>query len=86
MSPLTIFLIFVVVITSVLVAYLTKQFQEENLLYSKFKTMKNTSNKTKTIEKEKIIAETLNGRFAMLGLVAAIGAYLTTGQIIPGFV
>ncbi len=86
MSPLTIFLIFVVVITSVLVAYLTKQFQEENLLYSKFKTMKNTSNKTKTIEKEKIVAETLNGRFAMLGLVAAIGAYLTTGQIIPGFV
>ena len=86
MSPLTIFLIFVVAITSVLVAYLTKQFQEENLLYSKFKTMKNTSNKTKTIEKEKIVAETLNGRFAMLGLVAAIGAYLTTGQIIPGFV
>ena len=86
MSPLAIFLIFVVVITSVLVAYLTKQFQEENLLYSKFKTMKNTSNKTKTIEKEKIVAETLNGRFAMLGLVAAIGAYLTTGQIIPGFV
>ena len=86
MSPLTFFLIFVVSLTSVLVAYLTKQFQEENLIYSKIKTMKNTSNKTKTIEKEKIVAETLNGRFAMLGLVAAIGAYLTTGQIIPGFV
>ena len=86
MSSLTIFLIFVVSLTSVLVAYLTKQFQEENLIYSKIKTMKNTSNKTKTIEKEKIVAETLNGRFAMLGLVAAIGAYLTTGQIIPGFV
>jgi len=42
--------------------------------------------KTKTIEKEKLVAETLNGRFAMLGLVAALGAYLTTGQIIPGFV
>ena len=41
---------------------------------------------TKTVEKEKVVAETLNGRFAMLGLVAAIGAYLTTGQIIPGFV
>ena len=86
MSSLTIFLIFVVSLTSVLVAYLTKQFQEENLIYSNIKTMKNTSNKTKTIEKEKIVAETLNGRFAMLGLVAAIGAYLTTGQIIPGFV
>ena len=44
------------------------------------------SNKTKPIEKEKVVAETINGRFAMLGLVAAIGAYLTTGQIIPGFV
>ena len=44
------------------------------------------SNKTKTIEKEKVVAETINGRFAMLGLVAAIGAYLTTGQIIPGVV
>ena len=42
--------------------------------------------KTKTIEKEKVVAETLNGRFAMIGLIAAIGAYLTTGQIIPGFV
>ena len=45
-----------------------------------------TNSKTKTIEKEKVVAEKLNGRFAMLGLVAAIGAYLTTGQIIPGFV
>ena len=45
-----------------------------------------TNLKTKKIEKEKVFAEILNGRFAMLGLVAAIGAYLTTGQIIPGFV
>ncbi len=29
-------------------------------------------------------AERLNGRLAMIGFVAAIGAYLTTGQIIPG--
>ena len=35
----------------------------------------------KKIEKEK-----LNGRFAMLGFIAAVGAYLTTGQIIPGIV
>ena len=45
-----------------------------------------TNNKEKKIEQEKIVAETLNGRFAMIGLIAAIGAYLTTGQIIPGFV
>ena len=48
--------------------------------------MSETSKKIKTIEKEKVVAETLNGRFAMIGLIAAIGAYLTTGQIIPGFV
>ena len=29
-------------------------------------------------------AERLNGRLAMIGFVAAVGAYLTTGQIIPG--
>ena len=46
--------------------------------------MKNSE--TKLIEKEKIIAEKLNGRFAMMGFLALIGAYLTTGQIIPGFV
>tara|TARA_B100000941_G_scaffold241803_1_gene185500 strand:- start:2519 stop:2647 length:129 start_codon:yes stop_codon:yes gene_type:complete len=40
----------------------------------------------KEIEKQKVVAEKLNGRFAMLGIVAALGAYLTTGQIIPGFV
>ena len=41
---------------------------------------------SKTIEKEKIVAEKLNGRFAMIGFIALVGAYLTTGQIIPGFV
>ena len=29
-------------------------------------------------------AELLNGRLAMLGIVAALGAYALTGQIIPG--
>ena len=29
-------------------------------------------------------AEKVNGRLAMLGFVAAVGAYATTGQIIPG--
>ena len=45
-----------------------------------------TNSKEKKIEQEKVVAETLNGRFAMIGLIAAIGAYLTTGQIIPGCV
>ena len=29
-------------------------------------------------------AERLNGRLAMLGVIAALGAYALTGQIIPG--
>ena len=29
-------------------------------------------------------AEKLNGRFAMLRIVAALGAYAVTGQLIPG--
>ena len=29
-------------------------------------------------------AEMANGRWAMIGFVAAIGAYTITGQIIPG--
>ena len=29
-------------------------------------------------------AERLNGRLAMLGVIAALGAYGLTGQIIPG--
>ena len=37
----------------------------------------------KPIEPQKIVAETINGRLAMLGIVAGLGAYLTTGQIIP---
>tara|TARA_A100001388_G_scaffold217833_1_gene168337 strand:+ start:108 stop:368 length:261 start_codon:yes stop_codon:yes gene_type:complete len=86
MSPLSSFLAVIVLFTVILVAYLTKQFQKENLNYLSSNQMKSTNKKVKTIEKEKVVAETLNGRFAMIGLIAAMGAYLTTGQIIPGFV
>ena len=37
------------------------------------------------LETEKIIAEKLNGRLAFVGVFALIGAYLSTGQIIPGY-
>ena len=86
MSPLSVFLAVIVFFTAILVAYLTKQFQNENLNYLISNPITNSNTKVKTIEKEKVFAETLNGRFAMLGLIAAVGAYLTTGQIIPGFV
>ena len=45
-----------------------------------------TPNYKKGLEAEKLVAEKLNGRLAMLGIIAGIGAYLTTGQLIPGFV
>ena len=86
MTPLAGFLIFIVLLTSLVIAYLTKQFQDENLIYSNNNQIVNRNSKNKTVEKEKVVAETVNGRFAMIGLIAAVGAYLTTGQIIPGFV
>ena len=86
MSPLSAFLILVVSLTILVIAYLTKQFQEENLIYSKKNEVQKINYNIKIVENEKVVAETLNGRFAMIGLIAAVGAYLTTGQIIPGFV
>tara|TARA_Y100001938_G_C7734664_1_gene256354 strand:- start:156 stop:293 length:138 start_codon:yes stop_codon:yes gene_type:complete len=35
---------------------------------------------------EKVVAERINGQAAIIGCIALIGAYATTGQIIPGFV
>ena len=40
----------------------------------------------RNIDPQKITAEKLNGRFAILGVIALIGAYVSTGQIIPGMV
>tara|TARA_Y100001968_G_C19344148_1_gene711149 strand:- start:39 stop:182 length:144 start_codon:yes stop_codon:yes gene_type:complete len=44
------------------------------------------STKIGSVEPQKIIAERVNGWAAMLGFIAAVGAYLTTGQIIPGVI
>jgi len=43
-------------------------------------------NNTKELEAEKLTAERINGYAALFGCVALVGAYATTGQIIPGFV
>jgi len=40
--------------------------------------------KTEVYETHNDKAEKLNGRAAMLGVIAALGAYALTGQIIPG--
>ena len=47
--------------------------------------MKKVSQKPQ-VEPEKLIAQPINGWAAMMGFWAAVGAYLTTGQIIPGVV
>ncbi|WP_269610540.1 high light inducible protein [Prochlorococcus marinus] len=48
--------------------------------------MKNQTTETPRVEEGKVIAERLNGYTASVGCLALVGAYLTTGQIIPGFV
>ena len=48
--------------------------------------MKNSTSENPRLEEGKIIAERLNGYAAFFGCWALIGAYLTTGQIIPGIV
>ena len=48
--------------------------------------MSNQNNNVRKIDPEKVTAERLNGYAALLGCVALVGAYATTGQIIPGFV
>ena len=40
----------------------------------------------RNIDTQKIAAEKLNGRFALLGVIALVGSYITTGQIIPGMI
>ena len=43
-------------------------------------------NQNRNIDPQKTKAEKLNGRFAIVGLVALVGAYITTGQIVPGVI
>ena len=48
--------------------------------------MKKQTTETRRVEEGKVIAERLNGLAASIGCLALVGAYLTTGQIIPGVV
>ena len=48
--------------------------------------MKNETTESPRVEEGKVIAERLNGYAALFGCIALVGAYATTGQIIPGFV
>ena len=48
--------------------------------------MTTQNSNTRNIDPEKLTAERLNGYAAFFGCIALVGAYITTGQIIPGFV
>lgn len=48
--------------------------------------MKNQTTESPRIEEGKVVAERINGYAAFFGCWTLIGAYATTGQIIPGFV
>ena len=48
--------------------------------------MKKQTTETQRVEEGEIFAERLNGYAASIGCLALVGAYLSTGQIIPGFV
>tara|TARA_Y100001968_G_C18893058_1_gene497143 strand:- start:56 stop:202 length:147 start_codon:yes stop_codon:yes gene_type:complete len=41
---------------------------------------------TRIFDPQKYYAERLNGYAAFFGCIALVGAYATTGQIIPGFI
>ena len=43
-------------------------------------------NQKRNIDPQKASAEKLNGRFALVGVIALVGAYITTGQIVPGII
>ncbi len=46
--------------------------------------MKNPNSST-SLEANKVLAEKINGRAALIGVIALLGAYSFTGQIIPGY-
>lgn len=53
-------------------------------IYAKEPTMEPVDHNYRPMIAWDALGEQLNGRLAMIGLVAALGAYAITGQIIPG--
>ena len=45
-----------------------------------------SKNLKRNIDPQKKSAEKLNGRFALVGVIALVGAYISTGQIVPGII
>tara|TARA_Y100000768_G_scaffold333698_1_gene273961 strand:- start:3594 stop:3764 length:171 start_codon:yes stop_codon:yes gene_type:complete len=53
---------------------------------TKAQDVENVTQTTRQPEREKVVAERLNGQLAMLGLVAASVSYATTGHMFFGLV
>jgi hypothetical protein len=60
----------------------TNMYATEPQMYIDPEVKKQMDNNVYETHNEK--AERMNGRFAMMGIIAALGAYAVTGQIIPG--
>ena len=79
MSPLTLFIIFIIVVTVVTARYTLNRLKEPV-----------KSNRKELLQQSNYIdywknAETTNGRLAMMGLLALVVNYGLFGWIIPGF-
>ena len=79
MSPLTLFIIFIIAVTFITARYTLNRLKDPV-----------NSNSSGLIQKNNYIdywknAETTNGRLAMMGLLALIVNYSLFGWIIPGF-
>ena len=79
MSPLTLFIIFIIAVTFITARYTLNRLKEPV-----------KSNKIKLLKQNNYIdywknAETANGRLAMMGLLALVVNYGLFGWIIPGF-
>tara|TARA_B100000212_G_C27189120_1_gene453833 strand:- start:225 stop:467 length:243 start_codon:yes stop_codon:yes gene_type:complete len=79
MSPLTLFIIFIIAVTFITARYTLNRLKEPfNSDSSKLLNQTNYSNYWKN-------AEITNGRLAMMGLLALVINYGLFGWIIPGF-
>ena len=79
MSPLSLFIIFIIVVTFITTRYTLNRLKEPV-----------KSNKSKLLQQNSFVdywknAETTNGRLAMMGLLALVINYGLFGWIIPGF-
>ena len=79
MSPLTLFIIFIIAVTFITARYTLNRLKEPV-----------KSNNNELMKKNKYFdywknAETTNGRLAMMGLLAIVVNYGLFGWIIPGF-